>query len=144
MNLEIQEKSDYCLNCKLKPCSIKGCPLNNNIPEFIKAVKEEVAVKEEKAVKTPKEKPAKQVEDKTVKSKKEKAEKKELSKADVKTLDTFNSALDEVTKAVKELKKAVKDTKKCVKSKFDFKAFNSLDVNLFSSKSSFVCSIAKF
>ena len=40
MNLEIQEKSDYCLNCKLKPCSIKGCPLNNNIPEFIKQIKE--------------------------------------------------------------------------------------------------------
>ncbi len=40
MNLEIQKKSDYCLNCKLKPCSIKGCPLNNNIPEFIKQIKE--------------------------------------------------------------------------------------------------------
>ncbi len=25
----------------MKPCSQKGCPLNNNIPEFIKAVKEE-------------------------------------------------------------------------------------------------------
>ena len=38
---EIEEKINYCLNCKIKPCSQKGCPLNNNIPEFIKAVKEE-------------------------------------------------------------------------------------------------------
>ena len=41
MNQQIQEKSNYCLNCKLKPCSNKGCPLNNNIPEFIKQIKEE-------------------------------------------------------------------------------------------------------
>lgn len=38
---EIEEKVNYCLNCKIKPCSAKGCPLNNNIPEFIRAVKEE-------------------------------------------------------------------------------------------------------
>ncbi len=38
---EIKEKANYCLNCKVKPCSLKGCPLNNNIPEFIKLVKEE-------------------------------------------------------------------------------------------------------
>ena len=38
---EIKEKASYCLNCPVKPCSNKGCPLNNNIPEFIKAVKEE-------------------------------------------------------------------------------------------------------
>lgn len=38
---EITEKVNYCLNCKIKPCSQKGCPLNNNIPEFIQAVKEE-------------------------------------------------------------------------------------------------------
>lgn len=38
---EIEEKVNYCLNCKIKPCSQKGCPLNNNIPEFIKAVKNE-------------------------------------------------------------------------------------------------------
>lgn len=38
---DIKEKVNYCLNCKTKPCSTKGCPLNNNIPEFIKAVKEE-------------------------------------------------------------------------------------------------------
>lgn len=37
----IQEKANYCLGCKVKPCSNKGCPLNNNIPEFIKCVKEE-------------------------------------------------------------------------------------------------------
>ena len=38
---EIEEKVNYCLNCKIKPCSAKGCPLNNNTPEFIRAVKEE-------------------------------------------------------------------------------------------------------
>ena len=38
---EIKEKANYCLNCKIKPCSLKGCPLGNNIPEFIKQVKEE-------------------------------------------------------------------------------------------------------
>ena len=38
---EIKEKVDYCLNCLIKPCSNKGCPLGNNIPGFIKAVKEE-------------------------------------------------------------------------------------------------------
>ena len=40
MNQQIQEKANYCLNCKIKPCSNKGCPLNNNIPEFIKQIKE--------------------------------------------------------------------------------------------------------
>ena len=38
---EIKEKADYCLNCKVKPCSNKGCPLHNEIPGFIKEVKEE-------------------------------------------------------------------------------------------------------
>lgn len=38
---KIKEKASYCLNCKVKPCSIKGCPLHNNIPEFIKYLKEE-------------------------------------------------------------------------------------------------------
>ena len=38
---EIKEKSNYCLNCPSKPCSNKGCPLENNIPGFIKAIKEE-------------------------------------------------------------------------------------------------------
>ena len=37
---QIKQKTDYCLNCKIKPCSQKGCPLENNIPDFIKAVKE--------------------------------------------------------------------------------------------------------
>ena len=35
------EKASYCLGCKVKPCSNKGCPLNNDIPEFIKCVKDE-------------------------------------------------------------------------------------------------------
>lgn len=37
---EIEEKAKYCLHCKTKPCSRKGCPLHNNIPEFIQEVKE--------------------------------------------------------------------------------------------------------
>ena len=40
MEEKIKQKVDYCLNCKVKPCSIKGCPLNNNIPEFIEKIKE--------------------------------------------------------------------------------------------------------
>ena len=40
MNEEIQKEVEYCLNCKMKPCSNKGCPLNNDIPTFIKLVKE--------------------------------------------------------------------------------------------------------
>lgn len=35
------EGANYCLNCKVKPCSVKGCPLQNNIPEFIQKLKEE-------------------------------------------------------------------------------------------------------
>ena len=38
---EIKGKADYCLNCSVKPCSNKGCPLGNDIPSFIEAVKEE-------------------------------------------------------------------------------------------------------
>lgn len=38
---QIKEKANYCLSCPVKPCSEKGCPLGNDIPEFIKAVKEE-------------------------------------------------------------------------------------------------------
>ena len=38
---ELKEKINYCLNCPVKPCSNKGCPLGNNIPGFIKAMKEE-------------------------------------------------------------------------------------------------------
>ena len=38
---EIRGKSEYCLNCKVKPCSIKGCPLGNQIPQFIEQIKQE-------------------------------------------------------------------------------------------------------
>ena len=37
---EIKKQAEYCLNCKTKPCRT-GCPLQNNIPDFIKCVKEE-------------------------------------------------------------------------------------------------------
>ena len=40
MNEEIQKYSEYCLNCPTKPCSQNGCPLNNDIPAFIKQIKE--------------------------------------------------------------------------------------------------------
>ena len=36
---DIKEKADYCLSCRTKPCK-KGCPLDNDITEFIKQVKE--------------------------------------------------------------------------------------------------------
>ena len=42
---EIEEKANYCLNCKTKPCQ-KGCPLENDIPTFIAYMKEN---KEEEA-----------------------------------------------------------------------------------------------
>ena len=32
---EIEEIRSYCLNCKNSQCRIKGCPLDNFIPEFI-------------------------------------------------------------------------------------------------------------
>ena len=38
---EIKEKAEYCLNCKNKPCSIKGCPMQTKIPEFITEIKNE-------------------------------------------------------------------------------------------------------
>ena len=38
---KIHKYTEYCLNCKAKPCSQKGCPLSNDIPVFIKCVKEE-------------------------------------------------------------------------------------------------------
>ncbi len=38
---EIIEMAQYCLNCKIKPCSNKGCPLNNDIPTVIQKIKEE-------------------------------------------------------------------------------------------------------
>lgn len=37
---KINEKTSYCLNCKTKPCSIKGCPLGNQIPQFIEQIKQ--------------------------------------------------------------------------------------------------------
>lgn len=41
MNESIKKYTEYCLNCKVKPCSVKGCPLNNDIPTFIRLTKEE-------------------------------------------------------------------------------------------------------
>ena len=41
MKEKIIEKAKYCLNCKTKPCSNNGCPLNNDIPEFINCIKQE-------------------------------------------------------------------------------------------------------
>lgn len=38
---KIKEKANYCLNCKTKPCSINGCPMKTNIPEFIQKIKNE-------------------------------------------------------------------------------------------------------
>lgn len=37
---EISKKADYCLGCKVKMCQ-KGCPLENDITEFIRCIKEE-------------------------------------------------------------------------------------------------------
>lgn len=37
---EIINKANYCLGCKAKPCSTKGCPLNNDIPQFIENIKQ--------------------------------------------------------------------------------------------------------
>lgn len=33
--MNLKETREYCLNCINKPCCNKGCPLNNNIPQFI-------------------------------------------------------------------------------------------------------------
>ena len=41
MEEPIKEYAEYCLNCPAKPCSQKGCPLNNDIPAFIHQVKQE-------------------------------------------------------------------------------------------------------
>ena len=41
MYKEILDKANYCLNCRLKPCSLKGCPLENDIPSFINEIKKE-------------------------------------------------------------------------------------------------------
>lgn len=37
----VSECANYCLNCKLKPCSVKGCPMQTKIPEFIMELKNE-------------------------------------------------------------------------------------------------------
>ncbi len=37
---EIEEVANDCFNCKAKPCSIKGCPMQTEIPAFIMQVKE--------------------------------------------------------------------------------------------------------
>lgn len=37
---DIEAEANMCLNCNNKPCSKKGCPLNNDIPLFISAIKE--------------------------------------------------------------------------------------------------------
>ena len=37
---EIKKQAEYCLNCKTKPC-MSGCPLKNNIPEYINYIKQE-------------------------------------------------------------------------------------------------------
>lgn len=37
---KIKGYTEYCLNCKVKPCSNKGCPLSNDIPTFIRLTKE--------------------------------------------------------------------------------------------------------
>lgn len=38
-NKEINDKANYCLSCKIKPCQV-GCPLNNDTTGFIKYLKE--------------------------------------------------------------------------------------------------------
>ena len=38
---KIKEKANYCLNCKTKPCSMNGCPMETKIPEFIQKIKNE-------------------------------------------------------------------------------------------------------
>lgn len=40
MEEKIKEKSNYCLGCKVKLCQT-GCPLGNDITEFIKEIKKE-------------------------------------------------------------------------------------------------------
>ena len=41
--MELIEEKNYCLNCKIKPCSTSGCPLGNDIPGFIKAENDKTA-----------------------------------------------------------------------------------------------------
>ena len=39
MNIDIEAKTNYCLGCMAKPCK-KGCPLDNDITEIIKLIKD--------------------------------------------------------------------------------------------------------
>ena len=41
MYKKIIDTANYCLNCQIKPCSLKGCPLENDIPSFINEIKKE-------------------------------------------------------------------------------------------------------
>ena len=41
--MKLIEEKKYCLNCKNKPCSTFGCPLENDIPGFIKADNDKTA-----------------------------------------------------------------------------------------------------
>ena len=36
---DIKEIANNCLNCSVKPCSMKGCPIHTNIPGFISEIK---------------------------------------------------------------------------------------------------------
>lgn len=36
---DIIREAKWCLNCKTKPCSKQGCPMQTNIPEFIEEIK---------------------------------------------------------------------------------------------------------
>ena len=38
---KIKEIANECLNCKIKPCCLKGCPIKTQIPEFITELKNE-------------------------------------------------------------------------------------------------------
>ena len=41
LDADIQAMTEYCLNCKNKPCSNEGCPIHTPIPEFIASIKNE-------------------------------------------------------------------------------------------------------
>ena len=39
-DLKIKKYLEHCLNCPTKPCMVNGCPLSNDIPNFISLCKE--------------------------------------------------------------------------------------------------------
>ena len=41
LDVDIQEMANYCLNCKNKPCSNQGCPMDTPIPDFIDCIRNE-------------------------------------------------------------------------------------------------------